>query len=169
MRHFRALGKGSHAPRKPTDPTHGQHIIWYPESVMHDVNQNFSHSGVKNGAGGERKEFFIYFLGYWRYLKYFFLVHSWNFESMHLSSMTIIFPTVETFKRILVSVKFLMNMKKWILHGGCPGVTAKNQEPMRPRAGGLQHGPLTPRVPWPPPHWLPDRPSCCCHQRHFQL
>lgn len=71
-----------------------------------------SRSGVTKGVGGGRKEFLIYFLGHWRYLKYFFLVHLWNFESMNLSDTTIISPTVETFKRILLCVQFLTNMKK---------------------------------------------------------
>ena len=42
-----------------------------------------------------------------------------------------------------------MNMKKWVLHGGCPGVTAGNQDPMRRRAGWPKAGLSYPGSPGP--------------------
>lgn len=78
---------------------------------------------------------------------------------MNPSGMTIIFPTVETFKRILLCVAFLKNMKKQILHGGHPGA----EEAKDSVACGtlLSHlGPLVPtsRITEPRQLWLPLQP-----------
>lgn len=73
---------------------------------------------------------------------------------MNPSGMTIIFPTVETFKRILLCVAFLKNRKKQILHGGRPGAEEAKDSL-------LSHlGPLVPTSGITEPHqlWLPLQP-----------
>lgn len=101
-------GKESMPRGNPQIPLGGRHpacrlcLLWYPEPAMH-VSPKL---GYKQEAEGGRREFAVYFLGYRRYLKYFFLVNLWNVESMNLSSMTIIFTIGGIFKRIFLSVKF---------------------------------------------------------------
>ena len=91
-----------------------------------------------------------------------------EFEPMNRSGMTVIFPTVETFKRFFCVWYFWWTWRSKFFMEAAQGSLQRIRSGRGWGVGSLRHTPLTPGVPWSPPHRLPSLPSCGHYWSHFR-